>query len=150
MNIISALVIVITLLLSGSEWCYGQDAAPEEHAAPGKMREKTKSDLAAEKMQKKQQTNTVVTPKTETIKKSETDILMKTKLEYLRKPGAEMVEIERISKSDQPTQKKEEKELGENKGSQKKCKKDKEHKTHEVHDPKKMRRIQNSTIEQKK
>ena len=61
-----------------------------------------------------------------------------------------MVEIERISKSDQPTRKKEEKELGENKGSQKKYKKDKEHKTHEAHDPKKMRRIQNSTIEQKK
>lgn len=150
MNKKYALVIVTGLLLSGSEWCYGQDTTPVESAAQGKMREKTKSDLAAEKIQKKQQTNTVLSPKTETIKKSETDILMKAKREYSQKPEAGMVKIERITKSDQPIQKKEEKELREKEGSQKKYKKDKAHKVQQADDPKKMRGIQNSAIEHKK
>jgi len=147
MNKKYALVIATGLLLSGSEWCYGQVTAPIESAAQGKMPEKTKSDLAAEKTQKKQQTNTVLSPETETIKKSETDILTKTKREYSQKPGAEMVKIERITNSDQFTQNKEEKELRETKGSQKKYKKDE---LQEELDPKKIKRNQNSAIEQKK
>jgi hypothetical protein len=150
MNKKYALVIVTGLLLSGSEWCYGQDAAPVESAAQGKMREKTKSDLAAEKIQKKQQTNAVLSPETETIKKTEPDILMKAKREYSQKPEAGMVKIECITKSDQPIQKKEEKELREKEGSQKMHNTYKVHKAQKMDGAKKMKIIQNSAIEHKK
>ena len=150
MNKIYALVIVTGLLLSGSEWCYGQNVASGESAAQGKMREKTKSDLATEKIQEKQQTNTVLSPETETIKKSEPDNLMKTKSEYSHKREAGTVKVERIINSDQSVQKKEKKELVETRGSQKKYNTYKVHKVQETDGPKKMRRNQNSTIEQKK
>ena len=99
---------------------------------------------------KKQQTNTVLSPETETIKKTEADILMKAKREYSQKPEAGMVKIERITKSDQPIQKKEEKELREKEGSQKMHNTYKVHKAQKMDGAKKMKIIQNSAIEHKK
>ncbi|HIO68400.1 MAG TPA: hypothetical protein EYN41_08710 [Flavobacteriales bacterium] len=101
MNKIYALVIVTVLLLSGSKWCYGQNVASGESAAQGKMREKTKSDMAAEKIQKKQHANTVLYPKSKSAKKSESDELVKRKLEYSHKSRPEAAKKELIKSTDQ-------------------------------------------------
>ena len=117
-------MIIAVFLLSGGELCFGQTATPGSSPANNikpnqvKMQEKTKSDLAAEKIQTSKEASAISDSISESVEIRESDMRTKTKLEYSDESGPKADKMKGITTTYQAAPERD-KELRKTKGSRK-------------------------------